>query len=332
LPRHDDADGDLSQGFEYEDPEELEEEEIDPALADLDPDTRAAVEKVISERTNQFKSAYGSRVSGLVGELRGMGLDVTENGVTVRNPALLAPMVAPFFGAPGGQGAGQGAAPKEEEAAAPPQMPDPYTEPEKFAEWVEGIADRRSQAARSEIQELRGMLGSQSMGGILATAAEVLPEVGLGDLVEMPGFQEALEDGFKRLGTPAKDWTDPDMIARVAGVINPDLRKAQKARRTADEDPLGIFGNQQRQPRRQAPAPQEPPARQQAQSQVQRRSLTQIGASGGGERPGRTAGYDERTLKIAQRLGMKPAEVAALQDDSGVAYRRLQQSQQRRPR
>ncbi|HEY0437689.1 MAG TPA: hypothetical protein VGC92_13695, partial [Phenylobacterium sp.] len=169
MPRHDDADGDLTQGFDYEPAEDELEEEIDPELADLDPETREKVEKLIDSRTNQFKSAYGSRVSGLVGELRGMGLDVTPNGVTVRNPALLAPLMGAHYG-PAAAGAPKAADPPA--AEEPVVMPDPYTEPEKFAAWVEGIAERKAEGARREVGELRGMLGSQSMSRIVETAAE----------------------------------------------------------------------------------------------------------------------------------------------------------------
>lgn len=231
-------------------------------------------------------------------------------------------------------------------------MPDVF-EAEDFAAWQARrearIVAHATAVARNEMQqqqfqlqqqihqqqeELNGRFG-QMLSPVEQSAAfqalqvahQSLPQRGMGALLQVPEFGQKLQDALKQGNVPLENWTNPETLNMVAGVLmtsDPALfnavMEAGVQQRLQQQNPQG---NNPQNLGTQAP-PQNPygmpqyqqpyqqPANQQAlMAQANRGAYGQFGATTGGGRQ-ETQQYAPDVQQAAKVFGMSPERAALL--------------------
>lgn len=224
-------------------------------------------------------------------------------------------------------------------------MPDPF-ETEELQRWVQRSQQRavahatalsRQEAQQREFEirqqqhqqqeELDARFGQmlspmeQAAGfHALQAAQRVLPGLGMGALLQVPDFQERMHEALRGGKVPLQQWTDPQTLQTLAGVMianDPQLFQAviadaaaqqagqQRGRGNAPPDPNSVrvpSANQQY----YTPPPRNPGT----MADAARGGYGAWGATNGGrqEQPQ----YAPEILEYARRTGKTPEEAAVL--------------------
>lgn len=226
-------------------------------------------------------------------------------------------------------------------------MPDVF-EAEDYAAWQARrdarIVAHATAVARNEMQqqqfqlqqqmhqqqeELNGRFG-QMLSPVeqsaayqaLQVAQQSLPQRGMGALLQVPEFGQKLQDALKQGNVPLENWTNPETLNMVAGVLmtsDPSLLQAVVnagvQQHLQQQNPQG---NNPQNLSTQTPVPyamygnQLPPANQQAMmAQANRGAYQQFGATTGGGRQ-EPQQYAPEIQQAAKVFGMSPERAQLL--------------------
>lgn len=296
----------------------------DDDLSDLPDDIRARFVAALDARSNAFRAQYGGTVKDAVRQLKQHGFEIGDEGIRVRDRDR----ARQFLGLSGVEEDGHRGDREEkkvEEEPLPTVAPDPNYDPEGFNSYVQRLAAQQSESARAELQRIMPAVDRMYGKDAMDTATAHLDDYGLGDLLDMPGFERALVQGLKALNVPVDQWQDPATVARVAGVINVDLRQQSRQSNRFDDlldEPAprraagGERGQERGQERGRGREDVSP------RRELERGALHSVAPSGG--RVSTRTVYSDSDRMVANKLGISLSEVQALRGDpSATRYREM---------
>lgn len=223
MPRED-------ENWEYEDEQDAlgdqdpadddaqdEEEELSEELkAKLDAKT-AEIEAKLQEKFAADKARYGRRFGAALEELRGMGMDVAEDGKVVLRDQQTA--VQKLIGI----------APQAQQKQDEDPEPDMWADTERWKAWNRKQAAKEAAAQIApEIASMKQMveqLVQSQTQQVLPTAAntarDYLDGLGLGQFADHPDFEEAFAVAMK--GIDQSQWGNPLAAQTAAMTLIPML-------------------------------------------------------------------------------------------------------------
>lgn len=293
----DDEQQDEQEGIE-EEGQQQDDTEADE-LADLDDETRGLVVKA-AER------ALGKQQAQVLASLQAQGLDLAADGTVVIRDARKA---AEFTGASSRSAAAEPAAAApavaaKQEPADDEQPPDPNYDPVAFAKWTQKQIQRGVDAALGQVaqrqQDVEQWRFHREAEYAVERAKQLLPEYGLGAIVEHPDFEEKYREALSKV--EPNHWLVPENLVRIGSTLIVDLKPATTATRGAD----GRFVT---------------PSTSAVKQSIHRGALAQTGPAGDAVRSARVTPEMEAERVWAQRLNCTVDELRSLADETPASYR-----------
>lgn len=294
---------DFDDEFEDEDDQDPEDEE----------------EELTPAQRNAQRAREGAALAAQRRALEDAGLATVNGHTVIADPARYQQFqTAHGFQTPAAPAADEAAAETTEE---PDEMPDPTYDAEGYAAWQKRQQEKTQATIRNEVRgalaQLTEPLMEQRAEAALVVAEEVLPGLRIGHVLDHDRFEELFTQTLRASGRPMKDWTDPELVAQVAGILLPKLAKL----------PTG------KQPRRpNAPSERGDFARRTVgQAAASRSSHAAAGPSRSTGRAANTDnGYTREELHMARVMRCSPAAARAAADPSGGAIRRVRAREEAR--
>lgn len=262
---------------------------------ELAPEVQALIAKAVQEREGAFAVS-----------LRERGLDLAQDGsLVVRDPGT----VATYFGPVLSQRETQREhLPPVPAATDDDEMPDPYTEQQAFAGWLEQRVQKSVQGYAERAKFTEDRLAQREAIHAAAAVRQILPQYPmLAAAADHPEFERKFAEALA--GQPMEQWDNPEFLVRVAGWVLPDLSPIQQppAQPERTRDTQGRF--------KQSDLPA-------LRAEAARGSLDQSRpATGQSAAMARQADMTELELHFARQLGVSPAEYQALgKGGSGEGY------------
>lgn len=326
----------MPKPFDPVDPD-LEEEEVDSFDMDeeyefLESDLRDEDDEPVDDEppvddpadksglVNRIKSEMGGVIANQQRALESIGLAMVNGQLAVTDRARYT-----AFQTQQGMATAPAATQtqQQEQDPQPEEEPDPTLDPEGWAAWQKKEMDRREKllARRFEAQTAAVTAPLQNMQATAAlnVAESVLPDLGIGHILEDERFEAMFKTAVRESGVPMENWTNPKFVKTIASMLLPELAEnpAPRSRRpTADEA---------------AQRRREHTQRTVGASTVARGAHSSTGPSrASGRSAGNGPSYTPAERAIARLSGMSLAEVRASADPTGRALGKLFLEQKKR--
>ena len=206
-----------TQNPDADDTQDEEEELSEELQAKLDAET-AKIEAKLQEKFAADKARYGRRFGAALEELRGMGMDVAEDGKVVLRDQQTA--VQKLMGI---------AAPAQQKQDEDPE-PDMWADTERWKAWnrKQAVKEAKSEFAqeleplKQAVAQMRQSQTQQVIPTAENAARDFLEELGLERFAELPEFSDTFAESMRTI--PQEHWNNPQAVETAASLALVSLR------------------------------------------------------------------------------------------------------------